>query len=496
MNKNKKITMTFLSLTDTFLASNLRLLSAYVKKHGFETKIIFLPRYESEGLTSEVSFLYPFSKKIIDQVFEICKDSDIVGLSMMSCHMDLAVYLTRCLKEKLNIPIIWGGIHPTIRPSECTKYADLVCVGEGEISLIKLLKGMSEGKNWTNIDIPGIIKKDTDQVTTSELLEDLGELPPPDFDFKNQYILYKNEEIVQLTPELLACYGNDASSIYFSGYSYSIAISRGCPYSCAYCCNNILKKIYAGKQMLRHRPLKNVMEELRIAKAIFPNLSEVGIEDDAFLVQSLDRIKQFSKEYKEKMGIKFTILTTPITFTLEKARLLTDAGMVSCCVGIQSASKRTRNEIFQRKDTIEDVMAVKKTVNQIQKETGTKIQIRYDVIVDNPWENNIDRMKTIFFILRLKPPINLAIFSLTFYPDTDLYKRASKNGYITDDLNQVYRRSQLTSKKTIMNGLLMLSGCGLRKAIDGIINYYVIRTKKIVDIKTSMKKFSGSVGEF
>lgn len=32
-------------------------------------------------------------------------------------------------------PIIWGGIHPTIRPDECFEYADMVCVGDGEDAL-------------------------------------------------------------------------------------------------------------------------------------------------------------------------------------------------------------------------------------------------------------------------------------------------------------------------------------------------------------------------
>ena len=45
------------------------------------------------------------------------------------------------------------------------------------------------------------------------------------------------------------------------------------------------------------------------------------------------------------------------------------------------------------------------------------------------------------FLAKIKTPWLLNLFSLSFYPGTDLYDRAKKDGIITDDLNEVYRKS-------------------------------------------------------
>jgi len=78
---------------------------------------------------------------------------------------------------------------------------------------------------------------------------------------------------------------------------------------------------------------------------------------------------------------------------------------------------------------------------------------RYDFILDNPWETEQDVEASIRFGTQLKKPYFLALFSLTFYPETELYRKAKSDGLITDDLNQVYRRSQLAPKRTYLNGV-------------------------------------------
>ena len=52
---------------------------------------------------------------------------------------------------------------------------------------------------------------------------------------------------------------------YFSSV-YTIMASRGCPFSCSYCINNSLRKIYDNpRKYWRKRSIENVIEELRIA---------------------------------------------------------------------------------------------------------------------------------------------------------------------------------------------------------------------------------------
>ena len=45
---------------------------------------------------------------------------------------------------------------------------------------------------------------------------------------------------------------------------------------------------------------------------------------------------------------------------------------------------------------------------------------------------------------------------MVFYPGTDLYRKAKKEGIIKDDLNDVYRKTYSTAKKTYLNSLFFL----------------------------------------
>ena len=447
--------ITFISLLEDVSIPALRFLSAFIKRKGHQSEIIMLPRFYSEGLEDYNSFLYPYSNVVLEQLVERCARSDLIGVSLMSCHFDNAILITRYLRKRLSCPIIWGGIHPTIRPFECLNYADMVCVGEAELSLSMLMEKMSNGESWKSISIPGILKqgKQVGQFLPGPILEDLGELPLPDYDLEHQFILYEKNQIVQLDKNLLArCLG----------YFYRTTCSRGCPYACTYCCNNALNKIYKRKLPIRQRPIEDIIEEIETAKKSIPGLIAVIITDDAFFAQSQKRIERFSEEYREKINLPFEALTTPVTFTKSKAEALLKAGMYSTGVGIQSGSLRTR-VLYNRYDTIDQILSVGDVVSQIVKETKKKMKVRYDFIVDNPWENEEDIEDSLRLALKLKRPFDLILFSLTFYPGTELYEKARREEIIWDDLNQVYRKSQLTPSRSYINALFQLLTLGMPK---------------------------------
>jgi anaerobic magnesium-protoporphyrin IX monomethyl ester cyclase len=150
------VKIALISLTEDVFIPSLRYLSAYLRAQGHETKVIYLPWGRTDNaLHSANSFRYPYPQPVLEQIVEICKDSDLLGLSLMTCHFDHAVHITRFLREHLSAPIIWGGIHPTIRPLECLKYADMACVGEGELSVSQLAREMDAGKAWESLTVPG-----------------------------------------------------------------------------------------------------------------------------------------------------------------------------------------------------------------------------------------------------------------------------------------------------------------------------------------------------
>ncbi|HEO64054.1 MAG TPA: radical SAM protein, partial [Candidatus Omnitrophica bacterium] len=85
--------------------------------------------------------------------FIVRENPVLIGISLMSVEYFKSCCLTKFLKSFLKgIPIIWGGIHPTISPEDCLNYADYVCLGEGEMAMLDIAGALSEGKDIKNIN--------------------------------------------------------------------------------------------------------------------------------------------------------------------------------------------------------------------------------------------------------------------------------------------------------------------------------------------------------
>ena len=110
----------------------IRTISAILKKAGHDVKIVFM------AYSEDYSKFY--HNRELNQLVNICKNADLIGVNCYVSTMPRAIQITGFLKKKLKkeIPIVWGGIHPTLFPQDCIKYADIVCVGDGEDAVLDL----------------------------------------------------------------------------------------------------------------------------------------------------------------------------------------------------------------------------------------------------------------------------------------------------------------------------------------------------------------------
>ena len=128
--------------------------------------------------------------RITKQLKEFCVGA---GLICISCMTYSFIAFTRLAKKikKFNIPIIVGGIHPTIRPEECLDYADYVCVGEGEEVIPELANRLEKNKRID--DIKNIWLKKNGKIVKNKLrplIKDLDKLPVPTFKSENLFLHY------------------------------------------------------------------------------------------------------------------------------------------------------------------------------------------------------------------------------------------------------------------------------------------------------------------
>ena len=140
-------------------------------------------------------------------------DADLVGITATTWSVNRAYALAGEYRKK-GIPVVLGGVHPSMLPDEAGAYADAVVVGDAE-------------QIWADVVADAA----------------RGELQP----------VYR-----PATPALEGL-RQPRRDLLTARYMFtSISTVRGCPYRCEFCA---IDRFYGGK--VRRRPLDEVVEELR-----------------------------------------------------------------------------------------------------------------------------------------------------------------------------------------------------------------------------------------
>lgn len=446
-------------------AFGVRTLSAYLKKHGKDVRLIFLPG-GVEKFKHKTGYRYEYENQIINQVVELCRGSGLVGISFMSNYLDRAIQISRAIKNSLDVPLIVGGVHPTVMPEACLGFTDMVCIGEGEEAMLELVQRIEEDKDYT--DVQNLFVKKGDKVYRNglrPLIQDLNSIPFYDFALEGHFI-YDNikrriepmsKELLKrsfpLEPHLEGTF-NDS---YKRTLSYKTMTTRGCPHHCTFCAEKTLSDLYKGQGYLRKRGIAHIIEELLWVKGEFPFVESFFLFDDTFLVRSAEEIGEFSRLYKKTIGMPFHIQASPTTVTEEKMEALTDAGLAFVEMGIQSASV-TAKDLYKRRVSSETILRAAAVFHKYSKVIYPPC---YHVILDNPWESPADVTETLKVVLKLPRPFWLKRSSLVCFPGTELYVKAKEDGIIRteeDEWREIYAKHLHTPKGTYVNFLMYLAG--------------------------------------
>lgn len=447
--------VTLISPYPDITAFGMRTLSAHLKRHGHRTRLVFIPDPLGDDLQHGVN-RYP--DPILDQVAQLCKGSDLVGMTLMTNYFDNAVQVTERIKRDSNIPVIWGGVHPTIRPEESLEHADIVCVGDGEDAMLELLGRMEAGGDWSNI--ANLWTKRGDVIVSNSprpLERNLDVYPFPDYSLEDHHILWQGD-IRPLDEELTKRFLERGTvSRYLKRIGYQTMTGRGCPHQCSYCVNDALKNLYGGQGYLRWRSTGHVMEELLLVKERMPYVGFIWISDDAFFARPTETIMEFCRAYKREIGLPFSCLASPLTITHEKMAALVDAGLVYVQMGIQSGSSRIQ-ELFNRKIMTNDrVMRAVRIINGFR---NRMFPPSYDFILDVPYETDQDTIESLKLIADLPKPYRLQPFALVLYPGTKLHEMAKRDGLVQDEQRQIYSKSYTMRKENYLNLLIALASGG------------------------------------
>ena len=410
-----------------------------LKAKGHTSKYIHIPLMGFDKITDEMI------AEIMPELEKKCEGAGLVAISCMTNTYFGFVKIAHALKKKFDIPIIAGGIHPTMKPEECAEHADYVCVGEGEEVLMDVIERLEKGESVYDIDNL-CYKKDGKTVKNPlrELSMDLDIYPSPTFNVETNY-MYHNGKIKSFAedPELI--------KIEYGKY-YFIITSRGCPYKCKFCLNHALINIKNEFRRIRQRSKEHFMEELRNINKILPKGSTIGFVDDDFCARSTNKMAEIAEMYKKEIDVPFFCASTPTSMNEEKVQSLIKAGLMRLEIGVQSISDKVNHEIYNRPSNRDQLVATVKMLEKYRRD----LTLCYDFILDNPWEKDDTRYESLDFALGLVQPVNLFLFSLTLYPGTTLYERAKQEGMIKNEHGQIYEKNHMLLNNSYVNTLFVL----------------------------------------
>jgi len=329
---------------------------------------------------------------------------DLVGITATSVVAASAAHAARMVKEwDATVPVLLGGVHPTVCPDETLREApvDAVVRGEGEWTMVEVMARLAAGQSLAGV--AGVSFRDGATVVHNQprpAEADLDRFPVP-----ARHLLPKG--LWRMSPD----WGlRRPFEVLFT--------ARGCPYDCIFCANRM-----AAGGTYRVRSLDAVMDEIALLDKDY-GVATLLFADDSFVVR-----KERTAELCERLirsglarRLRWQASTRVDSVDRELLRLFKRAGCTLLSFGVESGVERLLG-VLNKRITLED----SRRAVAWAKEAG--LTVRVTAMLGIPTETKQESLETISFVKRLK--VDQVRFSLaTPFPGTTLFQLARQEGQL------------------------------------------------------------------
>lgn len=369
-------------------------------------------------------------------------EPNLVGISCLSTDMsDVKRLASRIKQEDESILTVIGGIHPTLFPRyffEKSNDVDFVVMGEGEDTLVELVKGIRSKSDLAAID--GITYQHHGEVRVNRqrpAIKDMDKIPFPAFDLVDmKYYTTPSEWVIRGVP--------------ISGFF--IFTGRGCPYACKFCVNKNL-----SDRRVRLRSARNVVDELEFLVENY-NIDGFFIYDDAFGLNRKRALEICDEIIERKLDLIWGCQARVNLITEDMIRRMKEAGCIQLEFGVESGSQRILDSL-NKQIKVEDTRKVFKLCDKYRMRKlanfliNTPEETREDVEATLNLATEIGANVNLFNITTLFPGSDLYYDFKKDIPEEDLVKFASQDN-IEEFLDIIERKYKLSNHDMPLSDLL------------------------------------------
>lgn len=393
-------------------AQGVRYLETALEEGGYEVANVFYKDFNSvrpkKTTEAELDLLCSRIEK---------EEPMMIGLSVMSSmYLDTVNAVLERIKDRFDIPIVCGGAFTSMFPNYfLDRGAEFVIRTDGERAMVSLADSVREGTPHSAIPSLGFMRDGEAVVNPiSDVLTNLDGYGAPVINSLGSCFI-ENDKLVEGDPQL-------------GTFSYETIASRGCPFACSYCCcANLRKLLPKGTPPVRFRSVKSVIDELIEAKKQCKRLVFIHFYDEVF-PRKKEWVDEFVREYKKNINLPFTIWTHPGMVDEDMLKKLVAVGLVEVIMGIQSGSPYIRREVFQRKETQEDIIEATRAIS-----AAGVFWASYDFMLQHPFEEIEHLKETYYLVKQLHGRYELQLHGLNFLPGTDIVQKAIDAGYFNQE---------------------------------------------------------------
>ena len=380
------------------------LISTILKENGYTVEIID-GGYHEDYLTHLIKYLKEYHNEIV-----------FVGMSVMTAQVPMAIRASVAIKKHFEkIPVIWGGVHPTLFPYQTleNKNIDIVVINEGAKTSIEIANIIQLGEDLSKINGIGYKnKQDKIIINTERLPEDIRDLPFFDFSLINidNYLNVERSSYQREYPK-------------FKGRIKPLPIltGLGCPYKCQFCINVILKRRY------RFRSAESIVTEIKRLQSKYATNTFIFMDEDFFInkrrvLEFISYVERDDLHFNWRMWCRVDHFSDDY-INRELIERLNKIGHGSLVMGGESGNQGIL-------DQIKKGITTDQILNSLKILKGTHINARYSFIVG--FENEgLDQIKNTFkFCLKMKKiksDVDIAgPFLFRLYPGSPIYDRITK----------------------------------------------------------------------